>query len=273
MCTLACDCSAPPRTHLRPLPSAEAVRDKKGASGVFVAECKGEVVGLATLIGEVDLGALSALYRLDELLASQHHKAYGHAEVDMVVLSPVFTWRTRHFLRECMRLMGKTCLYYALPKKEPPQEVIADFFQVSTIREPPEISLPPFGLFVHPARLSHHVPARVNSRIVVVGASETGLSAIEGLLTSKEMRFEGITLISPGGNTLGSPLGTSWVDRIALEGSVTVLEGLVTGIDRDQRTVALEDGALVPYDTLVLAAGKQVTCLLYDIPVMRTWAV
>ena len=47
---------------------ADALRDKRGASGAYVAECGGEVVGMATLIGEVDLAALTALYRLDAIL-------------------------------------------------------------------------------------------------------------------------------------------------------------------------------------------------------------
>ena len=62
----------------------------------------------------------------------------------MVVLSPVFTCRARHFLRECMRLMSKTCLYYALPKGEPPQDIVGEFLQAPTVREPPTVGLPPF---------------------------------------------------------------------------------------------------------------------------------
>jgi hypothetical protein len=38
-----------------------------------------------------------------------------------------------------------------------------------------------------------------NSRIVVVGASDTGLSFIESLLTIKDINFTNIQLLAPGG--------------------------------------------------------------------------
>ena len=38
-----------------------------------------------------------------------------------------------------------------------------------------------------------------NTRIVVVGASDTGLSFIESLLMIKDVNFTNITLLSPGG--------------------------------------------------------------------------
>ena len=38
-----------------------------------------------------------------------------------------------------------------------------------------------------------------NTRIVVVGASDTGISFIESLLTIKEINFTHITLLAPGG--------------------------------------------------------------------------
>jgi len=237
----------------------EAVQDKRGASGVFVAECQGEVVGVATLIGEVDLAALSALYHLPPLVSSRHHPANGHAEADMFVLSPVFAWRTRFFLRECMRLMGKTCLYYALPLGEPPQEVVGEFLQAPTVHAPaPGAALPPFGLYLHPCRLSHHVPSAVTARVVVVGSSDTGMAAVEALLTSRHLRFDDVTLVSPGGaEALGKAGTTPWLDRIGLEGSVAVVEGTVVGLDRNERAVGLEDGRALPYDVLVLAPGLQ----------------
>jgi hypothetical protein len=38
-----------------------------------------------------------------------------------------------------------------------------------------------------------------NNRIVVVGASDTGISFIESLLSIKEINFTNITLLAPGG--------------------------------------------------------------------------
>lgn len=38
-----------------------------------------------------------------------------------------------------------------------------------------------------------------NTRIVIVGASDTGISFIESLLMLKEITFQNITILSPGG--------------------------------------------------------------------------
>lgn len=38
-----------------------------------------------------------------------------------------------------------------------------------------------------------------NTRIIVVGASDTGMSFIESLLMLKEVNFTNITILSPGG--------------------------------------------------------------------------
>ena len=38
-----------------------------------------------------------------------------------------------------------------------------------------------------------------NTRIVIVGASDTGVSFVESLLMLKEITFQNITILSPGG--------------------------------------------------------------------------
>ena len=38
-----------------------------------------------------------------------------------------------------------------------------------------------------------------NTRIIICGASDTGISLIESLLTIKDVRFTNLTLLAPGG--------------------------------------------------------------------------
>jgi NADH dehydrogenase len=104
-------------------------------------------------------------------------------------------------------------------------------------------------------------------RVVIVGAG------FGGLAVAHRLRGAGvsITVIDQRNHHLFQPLlyqvGTAtlatseiaWPIRQLLRkrSDVTTLLGVVTGLDTSQRVVMLEDGAGVPYDTLVLATGAR----------------
>lgn len=80
-----------------------------------------------------------------------------------------------------------------------------------------------FALYCFTRRLCHARREVINSQVVVVGASECGISAIEQLLCSTELEFTSITLVAPGGITVGGA-GSSYssqdVSRIGLDAQV-----------------------------------------------------
>jgi NADH:ubiquinone reductase (H+-translocating) len=104
-------------------------------------------------------------------------------------------------------------------------------------------------------------------RVVIVGAGFGGLAVAHGLRGAGVS----ITVIDQRNHHLFQPLlyqvGTAtlatseiaWPIRQLLRkrSDVTTLLGVVTGLDTSQRVVKLEDGAGVPYDTLVLATGAR----------------
>jgi NADH:ubiquinone reductase (H+-translocating) len=104
-------------------------------------------------------------------------------------------------------------------------------------------------------------------RVVIVGAGFGGLAVADGLSGAGVS----ITIIDQRNHHLFQPLlyqvGTAtlatseiaWPIRQLLRKrrDVTTLLGVVTGLDVDKRVVMLEDGAGVPYDTLVLATGAR----------------
>jgi NADH:ubiquinone reductase (H+-translocating) len=104
-------------------------------------------------------------------------------------------------------------------------------------------------------------------RVVIVGAGFGGLAAAQRLKGAGAS----ITIIDQRNHHLFQPLlyqaatatlATSeiaWPIRQLLRKrrDVTTLLGVVTGLDATKRIVMLEDGAEVPYDTLVLATGAR----------------
>jgi NADH dehydrogenase len=107
--------------------------------------------------------------------------------------------------------------------------------------------------------MTHHV--------VIVGAGFGGLAAAHGLAGAAVE----ITIIDQRNHHLFQPLlyqvGTAslatseiaWPIRHLVRNrkEITTLLGEVTGVDTQTRTVALEDGGTVRYDTLVLATGAR----------------
>lgn len=110
-----------------------------------------------------------------------------------------------------------------------------------------------------------------NSRIVVVGASDAGISFIEALLSLSYLHFTNITLIAPGGlphhNAADEPASnlkassTSYTNdelaRLMLETRVRVINARMVDINRADKHIILQDERMVPYDTLVLTMGLQ----------------
>lgn len=70
---------------------------------------------------------------------------------------------------------------------------------VDNERDPFDETEPPFSLSIITKKQLHAYKVSNNSRIVVVGASDTGISFIESLLSIREINFTNITLLAPGG--------------------------------------------------------------------------
>lgn len=66
-------------------------------------------------------------------------------------------------------------------------------------RNPTDEEEAPFALCFTTKRILSEAKITKNARIVIVGASDTGLSFIEALLSINYLHFSNITLIAPGG--------------------------------------------------------------------------
>lgn len=109
-----------------------------------------------------------------------------------------------------------------------------------------------------------------NSRIVVVGASDTSISFIEALLSISYLHFTNIVLVAPGGLPNGhyseknenlKAYSTSYtkeeLKKLMLESRVRVINARMVDIDRSDKNIILHDDTVVPYDTLILGMGIQ----------------
>jgi hypothetical protein len=137
-------------------------------------------------------------------------------------------------------------------------------------RDPIDEDESKFSLLCLPKRLLSEPKIVNNTRIVVVGASDAGLSFIETLLSIRYAHFTNIVLLAPGGfshlssseSQLNFKAGSTAytqeeISNLMLESRIRVLNSRMIEIDRQAKSVVLNEDALLPYDILVLAMGLQ----------------
>ena len=137
-------------------------------------------------------------------------------------------------------------------------------------RDPLDEAEPPFALCFTTRRMLSEAKIVKNSRIVVVGASDTSISFIEALLSISYLQFTNIVFVAPGGlphnhfeskNEGLKAYSTSYtseeLQKLMLESRVRVINARMVDIDRSDKNIILHDDTVVPYDTLVLGMGIQ----------------
>ncbi|XP_050948130.1 cilia- and flagella-associated protein 61 [Labeo rohita] len=272
----------------------QARKDQNGtALQAFVAQVEGRVVGLIIIKDEEDIEFVRANFDVERFMYFSHHQREEHGRLCHFFLNPVFQHHTKYIFREVLRLAHKSCLYYLLYPPHyshknvslhsltavlnfmvpvsPRRQIIYPLEELGINAPSQQITKQqaPFALYHTNRKLTMEPKVTVNARIVVVGASDTGLAFLEALTFCPHLRFNNLTLIS----THGFPdrcsddnmrfLATShcYSDqdqaRLSLRSWISVVTGKMKAIDREAKHVELMENGKVQYDYLILCTGLQ----------------
>ncbi|XP_043552797.1 cilia- and flagella-associated protein 61 [Chiloscyllium plagiosum] len=276
-------------------------RDSDGTPiQAIVAEVLQEIVGIAIIRNEEQIEYIRSHYNIENFIYFDHHQREEHGHLYHFALNPIFHHYTRHFLKEILRITFKSCLYYPVYPRLLLNKINSPFAHSLTsalnclvpVRRRRQIIYPleQLGINAPSKRITqnklkyalNHINRKltmepkltINSQIVVVGASEVGISFLETLVFCPHLRFHNLTLISTSG--LPGSYSTSVRRKfkaasynynhddhaqISLQTWVNVVTGKMIGINRAAKYVLVTGETKVPYEHLILCTGLQ-----YQVP-------
>ncbi|XP_033104010.1 cilia- and flagella-associated protein 61-like [Anneissia japonica] len=273
-----------------------ARRDDDGTPiQAFVGECGGQIVSVAITRSEEDIEYIRSHYNIEDFIYYNHHRRDEHAHLYHFTINPIFQHYTKHMLKEVLRQSHRSCLYYPVfppystTKDSACHSIVTCLNHMVPVRARRQIIYPldrlggnasskrvikekeKFALNHINRKLTLEPKVTINSRIVIVGASDVSLSFLETLAFCPHLRFNNLVLISPHGlpgdlatddivsNFLSTPRNYTRDElaQISLRTWVNVVNAKMIAIDRASKYVKVTGGAKVPYDHLVIATGQQ----------------
>ncbi|KAL3144090.1 hypothetical protein ABBQ32_003882 [Trebouxia sp. C0010 RCD-2024] len=231
------------------------------ANSAFVVSCEGQVVGMAAIQPITDLSHLQRNFHTIQVAGLTEDDAADHRSVQLtaICLNPIFVHRARQVLLDVLKRCKARMMLFHLQPDRPAPEALKVFRQVSprhTVTHTADSTEAGFALFVFYPELPGKIT--VNSHVVIVGASDCGLSVIETLVLHERLQFSALTLLAPRGLHTGASNAhytAELLQQLGLHATVNILSVELVDINSEEQCVILADKRKVQYGLLLLAVG------------------
>jgi len=278
----------------------ESIVSKTTKFTTICAKINESIIGIFIVSKEVNINYYDSHFTIREFSDIDKISKYSQGRVLFFSMHKNFQQHTKLILKEILRLTNKITLYYELMPDVIAPSFIKELLIIRNRRFPHFIMKKwnyerelyeddkiksrtdgedrdeldedesQFCLTMVTKKMLSDSKIANNNRIVVVGASDTGISFIESLLSIRYLDFSHIYLIAPGGllyhhindDTMNLKVSTSnyqipELKKILLENRIKIIDEKVVNLNRTAKYVVLSDKSIITYDYLILTLGLQ----------------
>ncbi|KND05075.1 uncharacterized protein SPPG_00750 [Spizellomyces punctatus DAOM BR117] len=240
-----------------------------------------QLIGLVILESLHDVKPYTDQFAIHDFIHPRFLRADAPIVLRHFLVNPLFEHQARWVFEELFRITGSKCFIYpVLGSSDSATKKIA-VRELAPVRRRREIQFPgnlrdgkpvppPFrcSLQLITTALLHEPKIMVNTRIVVIGGSDTGIAFIENLVYNPHLWFTNLTLVSMDGAPIPDEkdgdvfvshrcYSPTELDQLGLPHYVKIIRGSTDEIDRLMKRVHLTNGSFVNYDYLILTPGLQ----------------
>lgn len=184
--------------------------DGHAAHGITV-ELGGTIIGGLVLIEEYEIKKIRTYFDIEQFIHFKEQKSHEHFRILSCSIAPGYQSLTRHVLSESLRLVGGVTLYQrVIDSNYPKSAVTKELLNIKTrglIHYPEEelgINMPSeecfgetnYGLLLFSKKHTFENRIQLGHSVVVVGASDVGVAAVQQLVQIPNLRLNNLTFVS-----------------------------------------------------------------------------
>jgi len=280
----------------------EAINNEDCKFNCITVKIESNVIGICLISKEINIDYYDSHFTVRDYLNLDKLSKYYHGRILFFSLHKNFTQHTKLVFKEITRLLNKFSLYFEVYTDLNYPAFVKEMIHCKNRRFPhlivtkEDVQLPnklyedekiksrmdgeereeydreegESCLMMITKKMFYDSKIANNNKIVIVGASDAGISFIESLLSIRYLSFSYIYLVAPGGllyHHISSELEnlkvsyTSYqlteLKKLLLENRIKVIDSKMKRINRSNKFITLEDNSILNYDYLILTLGLQ----------------
>jgi len=278
-----------------------SIRNKSSKFMCVVCKIKDSIIGISLLSKEVNIDYYDSHFSIRDFINLDKISKYFHSRIIFFESHKNFVQYTKLIFTEILKLINKIAIYYEIA---PDTEIVPKFFKdfiLTQNRKFPHFIMKEWNykktqyedekiktrtdgeerdeldekesdfclVYLSKKML---VESRIanNNRIVIIGASDTGISFIKLLFSIRYLEFSYIYLVAPGGllyHHIEKEIDNMKVSinnyqlkdlkKLLLEKRIKIINAIVKDIKPKQKYIQFMDDTILNYDYLILTLGLQ----------------